>query len=791
MHLPPIQRFLARWIIRAAFLVVFIGVPGAILYLREVGIGFGLKERVAEALSGQAFHTTIGRLLFDPFKGLVAENVEMVEIGGRQRSLARVERLVVSVSLGELLSRRISVDLIKLDDTNVSVPLESHPDAPRLDIQGVSAQALFFGNQMRLSSFEGEVQGIHVSLSGLMQNPGAFRLEHHASSTPAPQRHEATKNAIGRLLELKYEGLKPSLRAEISGDLGDLSTIRFAPITLRAGVIVAPDWRVEGLEMDADYENKTLSISRLFIRGREGEGSLDASAEWWDGTLFFEVSSSLLPGAFVDLLPKDSPVRALKFSEPPRIDASGRVVFSARPANYHVMGSARFGKFSYKDVKFDALSVDFASRDGQVYARDLRLVTGKGELKADMLMAPEDFRLRLDNTIAPTVFAPMMGPKERDFLKLMEFRDPPSVRIEVRGTKPNFDNISGSGSITVGRTALRGSWLDWGKTRLEIADRAVIYRDLSLGRGEGFATGTFIYDFGRQQVVLDNIHSTLNPVDVLMWADPKIAETVKPYRFRANPDIRANGHVHLKDIHQNDLDLKVVAEGGMDYDLLDRTLKFGRVVADVELAKGKVNANVKSARLMGGDIGVKSVVSIDPQDPTFGASVDIRRVNFAQLTKLYFNYDDSLGVGSGHFNFKARMGEEEKMVGTGGLKVEDGHVFAIPILGPLSEIINRIIPGAGFQTARLATADFTVADEKISTKNLQIQGTGFSLLGRGDIFFTKDRMDMSVRINARGIPGIVLFPVSKLFEYVSTGSVSNPVWRPKIIPRLGGARDES
>jgi hypothetical protein len=46
-------------------------------------------------------------------------------------------------------------------------------------------------------------------------------------------------------------------------------------------------------------------------------------------------------------------------------------------------------------------------------------------------------------------------------------------------------------------------------------------------------------------------------------------------------------------------------------------------------------------------------------------------------------------------------------------------------------------------------------------------------------------MDMSVRINARGIPGLVLFPVSKLFEYVSTGSVSKPEWRPKIIPRFG------
>ena len=88
--------------------------------------------------------------------------------------------------------------------------------------------------------------------------------------------------------------------------------------------------------------------------------------------------------------------------------------------------------------------------------------------------------------------------------------------------------------------------------------------------------------------------------------------------------------------------------------------------------------------------------------------------------------------------------------------------------------------------SQVTTSDVTVGEEKINTKNLKVDGAGFSLFGKGDIFFVKDKMDMSVRINARGIPGLVLFPVSKLFEYVSTGSVSKPEWRPKIIPRFGG-----
>jgi len=164
--------------------------------------------------------------------------------------------------------------------------------------------------------------------------------------------------------------------------------------------------------------------------------------------------------------------------------------------------------------------------------------------------------------------------------------------------------------------------------------------------------------------------------------------------------------------------------------------------------------------------------------------VILNRVNFARLTKLYFDYDDSKGVMSGKYKFDARMGQENLMRGSGSIRVEDGNVFAIPILGPFSDILGTILPGVGYQTARVATADFTVAKEIINTKNLVIEGAGFSMFGAGDIHFMTSRLDMSMRINARGIPGIVFYPMSKLFEYISTGTVGEPAWRPKMIPRF-------
>jgi hypothetical protein len=783
MHLPPIPRFLVRWTIRAFLFVLFVCLPAVVIYLREVGIEYGWKERVAEALSGSGFRTEIGKLTVDPFKGLVAENVVVRETSVEGRDFARIEHVVVSVNFADLLTGRLTIDQLEFDDTDVSIPLGTGPDSPRLEVAGVSAELSLLGDQLRIGSLEGQVQGIRVVLSGLLRNPRAFHFDQKAAQQHPDKRNELARQVVEMLSTLKYPGTHPELHVKVNGDLADLSTLQISPILLRSGPIIAPNWRAEGVDAEASYENRTLSVKRFKLRGREG--ALNLTAQWQKGSLDFEASSTLTLEPFARLLPKDSPLKDLKFASAPQFEASGQVVHSS-PIQYNVTGSAQIGKFSFRGMDFDAFSTDFASSDGNTFLRDTKLRAAGGEIGASLLFAPEDFRVRLSNTISPTAFAPLMSKKDRETIKLINFRDAPYLQLDLRGPKPDFAALTGTGFLRLGRTSMRGSSLDWGQSKIEIADSAITYRDFSLGRGNATGKGTFVYDIAGQQIRLRDVESTMPPVDVMMWIDPKIADVIKPYRFRQPPKVQADGMVHLKDPKKNDLRLAIQADSGLDYDLLERTLKFGRTLANVNITGSKVIADIKSAELMEGNVGVNAVVSIDPAEPTFGAQIDIRRVNFAQLTKLYFNYEDSLGVGSGNFKFTARMGQEQQMRGEGSLRVEDGHVFAIPILGPLSDIINKIIPGAGFQTARLATADFTVGDEKISTKNLKVEGAGFSLFGYGDIYFVTDRMNMSVRINARGIPGLVLFPVSKLFEYVSTGSVSKPEWRPKIIPRFGG-----
>lgn len=771
---------------RLVLVFIFVGIPAATLYLREEGIGFGAKEALARSLSSNAIEVSIGRLAVDPFAGLRARDIAIHDRSEGGRLIARISDIALSLNLSELAKRRVVVDRLSLENAGVSIPVGSSPTAARLDVQGVYAEVILLGDQLRLSRFDGIVEGIRVELSGLFLNPSAFHREPAKPATAGETaRSDLINKALAELAVLKFPAGPPTLRASLEADLANPDSLRVENFSLHAEKILGKGWQLQAAEIHGQYSSGELRIPRLYLR--DGGGTLEASVDWSkaEGLAEGTVLSTLSPGPFLSVLAgKNETLRSLDFSKPPQIEARIMVKTGAVRPEVRATGMVLAPAFAFKGTDFRDVGCQFAWRDGALYARDVRFSVGRGNFSGKVWVAPEDFRLAARNSIAPTSLLGLLDPKTREFLSKMEFGDLPDVTVSLQGTKLDFANIRGKGHLKLGRTAMRGSWMDSLESDFEIGDCCVTYRDLLIRNGGGQATGSFAYDVGLQEARLNGIRSTLVPTDVLMWIDPKIAESLKPYRFRVPPAATVEGKVHLKDATKNNLSIHIESAEGLDYDLLKRTLHFGKTSAQVNVVGTAVNADVRKASLMGGDVSIKALVSIDAKDPTFGMDVKLNRVNFARLTKLYFGYDDSKGVMSGNYKFKARMGEENLMRGAGSIRVEDGNVFAIPVLGPFSEILKTILPGVGYQTARLATADFTAAKEIINTKNLVIEGAGFSMFGAGDIHFMTSRLDMSMRINAKGIPGIVFYPMSKLFEYISTGTVGEPAWRPKIIPRF-------
>jgi AsmA-like C-terminal region len=316
---------------------------------------------------------------------------------------------------------------------------------------------------------------------------------------------------------------------------------------------------------------------------------------------------------------------------------------------------------------------------------------------------------------------------------------------------------------------------------MHFANGAMTYDNLRVTRDEGIGTGSFTYDFAGHEVRVVNVKTTLRPSEVIYWIDPKLAKPVAPYKFRQPPNLTANGVVQFHGGKNTHLEITVDASGGMDYVFLGKTLSVDRLEARLLFTDDRLQLNGVHGSLFSGTIRGGADISLAKDDPHYRANLAVEGIDFPLLTNLYFKYQTAHGQMTGAYDF-AGLGDNPRMMrGSGKIQVTNGDVFAIPIFGPLSDLIAHLIPGAGYSVAHDASTSFTVKEGVAHTDDFKVAGKLFGMVGHGDIFFLDDKLDFDMRVNASG-PGFVLLPMYKLFEYKGEGSLFKPVWRPKRLP---------
>ena len=133
------------------------------------------------------------------------------------------------------------------------------------------------------------------------------------------------------------------------------------------------------------------------------------------------------------------------------------------------------------------------------------------------------------------------------------------------------------------------------------------------------------------------------------------------------------------------------------------------------------------------------------------------------------------------------LGDLKSLQGTVRSTLKDGDIFAVPILGPLSGLIEDVIgkDRAGYSIARDAEADFTFEDGLLKTENFVATTDAFRFKANGHIDLVEHTFLLDTTFNTSfGLTRFLLSPVSKLLEYRGEGKISQPEWRPKLLSKL-------
>jgi hypothetical protein len=767
-------------LLRVAQVFFLVVVPGALLWLHFAGLPQAFHPTIVDAAARAGLQLQFDRMRLSPLEGLVLDKVRLRSENLPDNPEVAVDRAAVAFDWRRLLRGQVDLNALDLRGAQLFLPVESAEGVTRtLRLTKARARLMLADGVISVPLARFNLQGIDVVASGQIM------LGEQPSDQPAALVPPEVARALEVIETLDFGDTPPELELEFAAKSGQTGALQLPLIQLKATQAAYGTVQLRDIRLDASYADRVFTVQRLAARDDQ-RGVLDASGSWSMATGRAQAnwSSSLDPAPWLGELRPGGPWGELTFTASPSVQGNLEIQ-PGEPRRVQLLGTAAAGEFTFRGVKFGGLTAGFAWRNGDLYVSDAALDLGDGKIRGDLMLRPDDVRMRVDCQANPLPLAALLGERDRQGVAKMELQltDRPLIRFEARGRKLEAASLSATGKMQLGRTSIHDSPMDSASADLSFEGLALTLSNIRVSRPEGSGSGAFTYDFGRRQVRLDGIRSTMNPFNVLQWADPKVAQETKPYRFKAPPEVTVGGVIGLTDPSQTRLWANFTAAQGLDYDLLDRTLNFGAATGSLEFTGRKIKVDVPSARLYGGSVKMTADINTGQPGVRQNMTVELNAVNFATLTRLYFDYKDSQGVVSGRYNFGFVPGQAEKMQGSGNLLVENGNVFAIPVLGPLSAVLGTILPGVGYQTARKATCDFRVANGEIRTDNLDVIGQGFSMIGRGSLFFLRDTMDFSVRINAQGVPGVLLYPVSKLFEYVSDGKLSEPQWRPKALPK--------
>ena len=780
-----------RLIRSAALLILGLLIWGG-YYVCNHGFSRHWRVRVSEEFRRRGLDLYVHRLTLDPIQGFVAREVQIFDAADPDKMLATIDRVALDINFTNLLHGRAFLDAVDLRNADLSLPVNSDdPQSERVKVSNLNARIIFPPHEWYVSQAEATMYGVQVSARGRLLNPEAFEPEEsegqHRDETGRP---EMALNLLKQLEALTYAGAPPRVEINFGGDLADVETL-YADATIWGEHIRRGEAELTQVYAALALREKAIELKQCNVSDANGEMDVSGSYDLDNGKAALQLRSTLGPSNLARLLKVEDRVEGWKFSQSPVIELSGNGNLTGTAPAGLITGRMALGQFSIKGADFTGAGVSFSWDGSRWYARNGWIANRTGRAAGQALSLPGSFRAGIQSTINPNSLRGMLSGPAANGLRDWDFQEAPKILLTATGTSADPSAWATDGSVSLGRTLMRGVPLNWATAKVGVKGQVFTYRDFTIQRDEGVATGTFSYDFGKHEAWLTNIHARLNTTEAAVWIDPDLPRQLAPYRFKTAPSVMLDGFVQCANDEGTHLDVQVEAPGGMDYTFCRRTLSFPKIAGHVFFGEHRIVLKDVDGTLCDGAIHGNADIKLGENSPGYTADLEVNQMNFASITKLYFNYDDSHGLVSGRFDFGGKNDDPWTLYGKGQVEVTEGNVFAIPLLGPFSSILNTMVPGMGYNVAHSGSCTFAVGDGAITTHDFVVKGLGFNMIGDGRLFFLDDRLNFNIRINAQGLPGVLLFPVSKLLEYAGAGTLENPTWKPVLMEGAAETADKS
>ncbi|MEO5802741.1 MAG: hypothetical protein ABIR24_04365 [Verrucomicrobiota bacterium] len=558
---------------------------------------------------------------------------------------------------------------------------------------------------------------------------------------------------------------------------------------LCAGTWCAPELQLSSFEAEL-YGGGLVTTGRLNIATREAnvKGSSDFDVQ--------KISPLLTPFG-------QRWIAKYTWEKPPALGGDLHVTLPAwtnRSPNWRqevlptlaLNGHVSVGRGTYRDVTATSASTDFAYSNMVWTLPHLRV--GRPEGGADVNLVANDrtgeYRWRVHSQIDPRAIRHLLTEQQQRVFDDFGFTTPPTIRAEIVGRWNDMEKSSVDAEISANKFFFRSNSIDKLTCSLQVADQSLRVSEGRLERAGKLITAQKIQlDFPTRKLFFTNVYSTDDPYLVARLIGRKVAAHLAPYQFAESPTIRLNGSLNIG--RTEEADLHFFVEG----------TKFHWTHFDLDKISGQIDwvgetlllTNVNSSAYRGGRIAGWSYFDFAPTNGTdfrfdlAAADIDLQSAFSGikgKTNHLEGLLHGQLAIESGNLR------DPKTCRGHGRVNLRDGLIWDVPIFGIFSPMLNALMPGAGNSRAREGSANFLVREGIIYSDDLEIRSAGVRLQYRGGIDF-EQRVDARVEAEMLRdtwvigpIVSLALKPISKIFEYKVTGTLSQPETEPVYIPNF-------
>ncbi|MFY7817041.1 MAG: AsmA-like C-terminal region-containing protein [Akkermansiaceae bacterium] len=289
------------------------------------------------------------------------------------------------------------------------------------------------------------------------------------------------------------------------------------------------------------------------------------------------------------------------------------------------------------------------------------------------------------------------------------------------------------------------------------------------------------YDHDAGMVQIQQLRGNVYPVPLLNMFAVSVADAVSDYRFHTPPSLTADGSIDVRDQGRTQLKVTLQKAPKITWEFLGDPVTFSDVSTELMIDSQKVVLNRLSAQVFGGTCAGSVTASIGREN-RYNTEIRWNALKMADISEAYHFEQKGYGTLTGRISLAGIAGVTQSLEGEGLCSLEKGELFAVPVFGPLSPVISTVLADrrAGFERAKDAFSNFVIRKGVIETNDFTTYTTSLKFTGNGKVDLHEKTVDMTMRMNARGLLGIVVLPfqpiIKGLFQFHGQGPMNKPKW---------------